>query len=226
LELIRRTVGRTPEVVVKVSGGGRSSRAVAAHIAYIDRHGRLDIETDDGERLKGRAAAKELTEDWDLDLEQPRFRSDGSHPRPPKLVHNLVFSMPANTSPDRLLASVRAFASEEFALKHRYAMVLHTDQDHPHVHVVVKAVSEQGVRLNIRKATLRRGRAEFARQLREHGVPANATERAVRGQTGLRKTDGIHRAMRRGASEHLRYPIFGGPARWWIEKVPFINKWC
>ena len=29
-------------------------------------------------------------------------------------------------------------------------MVLHTDEPHPHVHMVVKAVSEQGVRMNIR----------------------------------------------------------------------------
>ena len=36
--------------------------------------------------------------------------------------------------------------------KHRYAMVLHTDEPHPHVHMVVKAVSEEGVRLNIQKA--------------------------------------------------------------------------
>jgi hypothetical protein len=28
-------------------------------------------------------------------------------------------------------------------------LVLHTDDNHPHVHVVVKAVSEQGTRLNI-----------------------------------------------------------------------------
>jgi hypothetical protein len=37
-------------------------------------------------------------------------------------------------------------------------MVLHTDQPHPHVHLVVKAMSEQGQRLNIRKATAREWR--------------------------------------------------------------------
>jgi hypothetical protein len=193
-------------VMIKVSGGGRSSKAVAAHIDYIDRHGKLEIEMDDGERMEGRAVGKALSEDWDLDLEEMRGLGPLARPSarpPPKLVHNLVFSMPAKTSPEKLLASVRDFAREEFALKHRYAMVLHTDQDHPHVHVVVKAMNEQGMRLNIRKATLRRWRAEFARQLREHGVPANATDRAVRGRTGLRKKDAIYRAMKRGASDHV-----------------------
>ena len=113
-----------------------------------------------------------------------------------------MFSMPAGTPPDKVLAAVKNFAREEFALKHRYAMVLHTDEPHPHVHMVVKAVSEQGVRLNIRKATLREWRREFARHLRATGVAANATDRAVRGQTRSPKRDGIYRAEERGDSRH------------------------
>src|SRR5207237_6459883 len=120
--------------------------------------------------------------------------------KPPKLVHNLVFSMPKGMPPEKLLQAVRTFAREKFALQHRYAMALHTDQGHPHVHVVVKAVSEQDERLNIRKATLREWRRDFARYLRDLGVEANATERAVRGEVRPQKATGIHRAMMRGAS--------------------------
>jgi hypothetical protein len=58
-----------------------------------------------------------------------------------------------------------------------------SDQEHPHVHVVVKAVSEQGVMLNIRRAVLREWRRDLAQYLRDLGVEANATERAVRGET-------------------------------------------
>jgi hypothetical protein len=65
-------------------------------------------------------------------------------------------------------------------------------------------VSEQGVRLNIRKATLRRWRSEFARNLRLLGVSANATERAVRGDGRINKIDGVFRATQRGASTHIR----------------------
>ncbi len=79
-----------------------------------------------------------------------------------------------------------------------YALVLHTDQDHPHVHLVVKAVSEEGKRLNIRKATLREWGGLFAQHLRAHGVAANATERAVRGQTQSRLKD-VSTALRCGA---------------------------
>jgi hypothetical protein len=75
---------------------------------------------------------------------------------------------------------------------------------HPHVHVVLKALDEDGHRLNIRKATLRSWRAKFAENLRGLGVPANATERAVRGESRTHKRDGIYRAAQRGELTHLR----------------------
>jgi len=206
VQQIGRTVSRTPEVMIKVlSQGGQSLGAVQRHFDYLGRGGELEIETDDG-RLQGKGVEKDLLEDWDLDLDAHRRRNDltaVNGRKPPKLVQKLMFSMPPGTPPDKLLAAVRAFAREEFAFKHRYAMVLHTDEPHPHVHMVIKAVSEQGVRLNIRKATLREWRKEFARHLRERGVAANATERAVRGEIRTHKTDGIYRAACRGASTYM-----------------------
>lgn len=212
VEQIRRTVTRAPEVMVKVTGGGgaTSSHGVKAHFSYISRRGELEIETDDGEHLKGRSAGPHLLDDWDLDLDEHRKRPDlfaTNRRQAPKLVHRLIFSMPAGTPAGKVFSAVRDFAREEFGLKHRYAMVLHTDEPHPHVHVVVKAVSEDGVRLNIRKATLRDWRQEFARHLREHGVEANATERAVRGKTSKSKKDGIYRAALRGSSTHMKQRV-------------------
>jgi hypothetical protein len=112
--------------------------------------------------------------------------------------------MPAGTSAIGVLEASRAFAREQFALKHRYALVLHTDQPHPHVHLVVKALSEQGKRINIRKETLREWRRKFARHLRAQGIAANTTTRAVRGAIKSPKSDGIYRAMRAGRSTHLQ----------------------
>jgi Relaxase/Mobilisation nuclease domain len=206
--LIARTVHRAPEVMVKVTSGrgANTSHGVNAHFDYIGRQGDLEIETDDGERLSGRGAGWHLIGDWDLDLDEDRTRQDlfaTNRRAAPKLVHKLIFSMPPGTPPKKVLAAVRDFAREEFGLKHRYAMVLHTDEPHPHVHVVVKAVSEAGVRLNIHKATLRHWRQEFARHLRAYGVEANATERSVRGQSRAPKLDAILRAAQRGESSHM-----------------------
>src|SRR5213596_1975975 len=48
VEQIKRTVRRTPEVMVKVSGGARDAGGAKAHFDYIDRHGKQAIVTDDG----------------------------------------------------------------------------------------------------------------------------------------------------------------------------------
>src|SRR5580700_10563215 len=208
LEIIGRTVHRTPEVMVKVlTHGGQSLGAVGRHFKYLDRDGKLPIETDDGQRLRGKGGEDLLIEDWDLDLEEDRrttnLRARGMR-KPPKLVHKVLFSMPAGTPPQKVLAAVKGFAREEFGAKHRYAMVLHTDEPHPHVHMVVKAMADDGKRLNIRRDTLRHWRREFARHLGEQGVAANATDRRVRGEVKPQKSDGIHRAAMRGASTHWR----------------------
>jgi relaxase-like protein len=204
---IRRTVQRAPEAVVKVlPRDSNDLKAVGKHLDYIGRHGKLDLETDDGQRLGGRIG-KALLDDWDLDIDDVRRQSTLAATKgrkPPKLVHKLMFSMPPGTPPDKVLGAVRNFAREEFWAQHRYALTLHTDEPHPHVHLVLKAVSEQGVRLNIKKATLRHWRSEFARNLRLLGVEANATERAVRGETRKPKKDGIYRASQRGDSTYLR----------------------
>ena len=151
--------------------------------------------------------ARALVSEWDLeasraDARSP-YRGQGGR-RPAKLLHNVILSMPKGTPPEKLLAASRAFAREQFGLQHRYALVLHTDQDHPHVHLVVKAVSEEGRRLNIRKATLREWRRQFANHLREQGVAANATERAVRGRSQSTFKDSIYRASLRRESRYLR----------------------
>jgi type IV secretory pathway VirD2 relaxase len=186
---------------------GNTLKAVRKHLDYIGRQGERDLETDDGALMRGKQVGKDLLDDWDLDLDEHRRKSDLTATRsrePMRLVHKVIFSMPAGTPPEKVLAAVRNFAREEFALKHRYVMALHTDEPHPHVHVVIKAVSELGQRLHIRKATLHDWREGFARHLRDLGVAANATPRYVRGETGLRKSDGIYRASLRGASTHMR----------------------
>jgi relaxase-like protein len=207
VEQIARTVRGVPEVVVKVSGGARSTKGAIAHLQYIDRHGTLEIETDEGQSLQGKNIERELVSKWDLDSSEAHIRSPfqgRSGRKPTKLVHNVILSMPKATSPEKLLEASCAFAREQFGSQHRYGLVLHSDQDHPHVHLVIKAVSEQGTRLNIRKATLRDWRRQFARQLRAQGIAANATERAVRGRSGSALKDGVYRAAPRGKSRYLQ----------------------
>lgn len=212
IEQIRRTVRRVPEVMVKVTGGGRKVSAVAAHLVYISHDGRLELETDDGQRV-AKAGQNELLSDWHLELSAGQYRPPPRRTKKPfagiKLVHNIVLSMPAPTPPEKVLAAARTFARERFGLKYRYAMVLHTHQEHPHVHIVVKAEGLDASRLHIDKAMLREWRQDFARMMRDQGIAANATPRAVRGRSMRAEMDGRYRTKRRGTSLALRDKVEG-----------------
>ncbi len=120
--------------MVKVLSPGSSDlKAVGRHFDYIGREGDLALESDDGYQLQGRVG-QELIDDWGLDLDDLRPQSNlNALParKPPKLVHKLVFSMPEGTPPQKVLSAVRNFAREEIHARHRYAMVLHTDEPHP-----------------------------------------------------------------------------------------------
>ena len=99
-------------------------KAVGKHLDYIGRNGKLELETDDGERLSGRIG-KALLDDWDLDIDDVRRQATLAATKgrkPPKLVHKLMFSMPPGTPPDKVLGAVRNFAREEFWGQHRYAL--------------------------------------------------------------------------------------------------------
>ncbi len=211
VDQISRTVRHTPEVMVKVTGGGTRSGAVAAHFAYISRRGALEIETDDGERIGRPDEQKRLLDDWHLELTAGQYRRQvdgGSARRATKLVHNVVLSMPAPTPSDKVLAAARQFARLKFA-QHRYAMVLHTDQKHPHVHLVVKAENELGRRLHIDKQLLRDWREDFAQLMREQGIAANATPRVIRGENKKKRREGIFKAQRYRKSTAMRERVIG-----------------
>jgi Relaxase/Mobilisation nuclease domain len=191
----------TPEVVIKIiSPGSNSLAAVRQHLAGLqNRHGR-SLETDFFRiPVVGRKAIEDLIDDWDLDLEELLCRVTPFwtlRTTPKKLVHKILFSMPAGTPPDRFLAAVRDFAYSVFAPRHRYAIALHTDEPHPHVHIVLKASGEDGERLQICKATLRDWRKAFADHLRDHGVAAKATTRSSCEKPRRTKLKGIYRPMR------------------------------
>jgi hypothetical protein len=119
---IRRTVDRAPEVMVKVTGGGRDASSVQVHLDYIGRRGKLPIEDDEGCTHQGRSAARELARDWQLELCKGQYKTKplkGQKDSRPKVAHNIVLSMPQGTQPEKLLRTVRAFARTNFGQRHR-----------------------------------------------------------------------------------------------------------
>src|SRR5450631_1293025 len=176
---LRAIVRGTPEVMVKVTGGGRGMGAIKAHMSYISRHGELTLENRDGFLLNGKE---------DLDLLVDEWRYGGAFI--PEVLHrreaiHLLFSMPPGADAQAVYNAARAFAREEFA-RHKYALVLHDptsdpDSHRPHVHMIVRAQSWDTRRLNPKKADLARWRQVFADRLMERGVAASATRRQTRG---------------------------------------------
>jgi hypothetical protein len=169
-------VRRAPQVMVKVTGGGRGMRAIAAHFRYISKNGRLEIEDERGETVRGKESLRGLGDDWRYGGSLIEDISDRRE------AFNVMLSMPRGTDPPTVQWAAREFAKVELA-DHKYVMVLHDHQANPHVHISVRAESKHGKRLNPRKTDLHRWRETFAEKLRERGVEAEATRQATRGSS-------------------------------------------
>ncbi|MDR7097441.1 relaxase/mobilization nuclease domain-containing protein [Hydrogenophaga laconesensis] len=172
-------VRRAPQVMVKVTGGGRGLRAIAAHFRYISKNGRLEIEDQRGEIMRGKDVLHDLAEEWRF---SGSYIPDGAEPGHRREAFNIMLSMPRGTDPLTVQRAAREFAQVELR-DHKYIMVLHDHQANPHVHISVKAESTLGKRLNPRKSDLHRWRETFAEKLRGYGVDAEATRQVTRGQS-------------------------------------------
>ena len=115
----------------------------------------------------------ERAEEWSDTLQ---WRS-----RPTVSSVSMIFSMPADTDPEKVLSAVRALAHSELSDNHDYVLALHTDTPRPHVHLTVQAEGLDRTRFNPRPIQLNRFRERFAQELRERGVAAEATPRRARG---------------------------------------------
>src|SRR4029453_3898061 len=100
-------VRRAPQGMVKVTGGGRGMKAIAAHFRYISKNGRLEIEDEQGQMSRGRDAVCELAEDWRYG---GTLIDDVSHHRE---AFNIILSMPRGTVPLGGRPSARGFRTEE-----------------------------------------------------------------------------------------------------------------
>lgn len=235
---LARVVGRAPEVMVKITGRSRDPAHLKAHLDYISRNGELELETQDGAVISGRAGVTELAADWSAEqLADRRTRADAP------FSHSVVLSMPAGTDIVALRDAARAFAGDMFAGRHDYVFTLHTDTPRPHVHLAVCSRGHTGERLNPKKADLELWRQTFAQALRDRGVQAEATPRRARGvtrkaeRTPLRKIRERHEAgkgeptrVRRSAYQEAAKAAFQGgvkPRDWetrTVERQTLIRR--
>ena len=110
--------------MVKVTGGGRGMKAIAAHFRYISKHGRLEMEDELGQKAQGKDAVREMADDWRYggsfipEHSGQREASTSSCP------------CPAGTDPLIVQKAAREFAQTELA-GHKFVMVLHRPPGQP-----------------------------------------------------------------------------------------------
>ena len=193
---LRSAAHKHPEVMVKIpkrhSSNSKGMKGIRNHLDYVSRNGKVELETQDGEKLNGKKAVKNHLDHWRDTLgiaEETKHRE----------ALNIVLSMPAGTPPQAVLNAAREFAAEQFD-GHRYAFGLHHESDdpkeppHPHVHLCVLLRDSMGQRINPRKNDLFEWRVRFAEKLRDEGVQCAATRRQHRGKT-VKGQNGTVRAI-------------------------------
>lgn len=201
---IARTLRRTPEVMVKITNKAASAQgmgAVRRHLRYISRNGRVELEDQNGDRIAGVDALRDLTQAWQLGgwgIPESSTRRE---------VFNVLLSMPPGTDRRAVRDAARDFATQEFGDGRAYVFAAHDDEAHPHVHLSVQVRGPDGRRLNPRRKDLQRWRERFAGQLREHGVDANATPRRARGVTQRYPKPAVVHMIARGETPRYWKPL-------------------
>ncbi|MBB2932017.1 hypothetical protein FHX59_006491 [Paraburkholderia silvatlantica] len=221
---IARTLRRTPEVMVKITNKAASAQgmgAVRRHLRYISRNGRVELEDQNGDRIAGVDALRDLTQAWQLGgwgIPENSTRRE---------VFNVLLSMPAGTDRRAVRDAVRDFAAQEFGDGRAYVFAAHDDEAHPHVHLSVQVRGPDGRRLNPRHEDLQRWRERFAEQLREHGVGANATPRRARGVTQRYPTPAVVHMIARGEVPKYWKPLSADTQRdaGWVAHGGVFAAW-
>lgn len=170
---IERVADRVPEVMVKMTGNTKGVKHMMAHLSYISRNGKVELETERGDVLVGKKEVTKLHSEW--------AKNNGKRTKNTRETVNLIFSMPKDTNAKKVKEAVRAFALKEFSEKYQYVFALHEDTDNPHVHLTIKTLGFDRKRFQVKKGDPQKWRVGFAKELRYLGVEAEATGRAERG---------------------------------------------
>lgn len=221
----RRVANRATEVMVKVTGNAKGPAHVKAHLDYISRNGKVDIENERGDVVKGKDGLKLVHKEWTQDRGKRRANT--------RDTTNIVLSMPKGTQSKAVKNSARSFAKAQFGDNYQYVFALHEDADHPHVHLTIKNLGFDGKRLHVEKGDPQIWREGFAKELRSHGVQAEATPRAARGviKKGVKQvikhirdkglTPEVDKAKIRAIVEEFKSAKAGNPlvAKPWEERI-------
>lgn len=177
------------QAIVKVASYAHGKARVQGMVDYINRKGKLVLETESGERIQGREQGKALVANWSRDFDRGVKSRDAVH---------VVFSMPPGSNVGALRESVRKAGARAFS-DQEWVFAIHEDTKHPHAHMIVKMRGrEKDKKLRLNKPQLYRLREIFAEAAREQGVMLAASSRAARGVGQKGKRQAIYHMHRKG----------------------------
>ena len=130
-------IRRLPQSLVKVvkNGGTNSKASLKSQLNYLRQNGEVDIELSDlffGAKLE-EGELEALFDSWEV-----AGHTTGDYDK----TYHIIVSFPPGTDKGAAYRASRAWASEMFASGNHgdvydYVTAFHTDQAHPHMHVVV-----------------------------------------------------------------------------------------
>ena len=188
---------RSPEVMVKITGHTKGAAHLKSHLEYIARedHTKKEgvvLENHRGEKIFGKDGIAALRDEWMADAGRRRKNT--------RDTTNVVLSMPPGTDREKVTDAVRAFASKRFSHNYQYVFAQHNDEAHSHVHLTIKTLGHDGRRLQVKRGDPQVWREEFAEELRERGIEAEATPRALRGVVRKPAKQAVVQMRRRGVT--------------------------
>lgn len=191
---LHRIARGAPEVMVKMTGRSVGAAHLKAHLDYVTRNGKLRTVSGDERVIEGHHELRSLHDEWVAKNELTTRRHDH---KAAAAVH-IMLSMPPRTDANAVQRAASAWAANILGDRYDYLVTRHDDQDHPHVHVTVRAVGYDGRRLRATRADLQAWREHFAEKLRERGIEAEATPRKARGRTRRADRQPIRQMKERG----------------------------
>jgi len=182
-----RIAQRRPQVVLKITRYGHGGAKILAHIHYVQRHGKLVLEDENGEQIEDPRELRRRVRLWTEQAGATMAEPGPEVTRKRRVTAHFILDAGKDADREALRKSAREFLAEHFGKEgHEYLFARHDDTKQPHVHVVLNMMDGQGQRLHTSVAEVQRWREQFAEVARANGMEVDASRAWERGKAPTR----------------------------------------
>ncbi len=133
-----RIAQRRPQVVLKITRYGHGGAKILAHIHYVQRHGKLALEDENGEQIDDPRELRRRVKLWTEQAGATMAEPGAEITRKRRVTAHFILDAGKDADRDALRKSAREFLAERFGKEgHEYPFARHDDTWQPHVHVVL-----------------------------------------------------------------------------------------